>query len=93
MTLTETPPAEEDSPESAVQDQAGQELTGELAGRLFEAGLGAFELATVSLGTGSASTGHWRTADPAPQPSSRLPPGQTPGTPVNGANNKPLPGS
>ena len=50
MTLTETPPAEEDSPESAVQDQAGQELTGELAGRLFEAGLGAFELATVSLG-------------------------------------------
>jgi len=50
MTLTETPPDEKDSPKEAVQEQAAQELTGELAGRLFEAGLGAFELATVSLG-------------------------------------------
>ncbi|HZM67157.1 MAG TPA: class I SAM-dependent methyltransferase [Nakamurella sp.] len=50
MTLTETPPAETDSPEQPVQDLTAQELTGELAGRLFEAGLGAFELATVSLG-------------------------------------------
>jgi hypothetical protein len=46
-----TPPAENESPEQAVQDQEEQELSGALAGRLFEAGLGAFELATVSLGS------------------------------------------
>ena len=42
MTTTAPVPTTERSPE---------EVTGELAGRLFEAGLGAFELACVTLGT------------------------------------------
>ena len=36
---------------ASVTERSPEEVAGELAGRLFEAGLGAFELATVTLGT------------------------------------------
>jgi 2-polyprenyl-3-methyl-5-hydroxy-6-metoxy-1,4-benzoquinol methylase len=42
MTTTASPPAAE---------RPAEEVVGELAGRLFDAGLGAFELATVTLGS------------------------------------------
>ena len=74
-------------PEPPAEDRAAEDL----AGRLFEAGLGAFELATVTLARGSA---YRALADGGPATASALAAaaGVDAPTRASGASSRPPPG-
>src|SRR4051794_38658194 len=102
--MTATAP---DAPVAAIPERSPEEVAGELAGRLFEAGLGAFELATVALGARLGLYPALADGGPAPPPAPAAPPptadrppprhwpplpGSTPVTPASGASSRPPPG-